>query len=545
MARRANLIPINEDITLIDDAGESTCYLVTGEQRALLIDTANGRENLREIVREITSLPVTVINTHGHGDHILGNIYFEEAYLHPKDWELHDLHFSFPPVRELLQANGLKPCKLLPLAEDAVFDLGGITLEVVPIPGHTFGSVALLCRKHRVLFSGDAINPHLWMQLSESTPMKVLSQSLNRLLDVYRKDFDHLLTGHGKGLEDAVLTEELAEGVIDLIHGECEKDVPYRWFLGTDMAHPYGREGQHRLVYSKDNLDIERGVKKPYPPIRHIASNPTLAGLADISLNIVFSTATGQDLSLALILPWGAKEKAEPLPLVVFVQGSGWTFPNIGYEMGQMAWYAQSGIAVAMVTHRNCMDGHPFPAYLQDVKTAIRFLRSHAAEYNIDRNRVGIWGTSSGGNTALLVGLTGDDPAYKTAEYAEESDAVKLVIECFGPTDLMRLLGGEIPGEPHNGIFEALTAGKDVKQVFTDMSPVNHVKEGKTYPPFLLLSGSADPVVPLDQMEVMYRKLLDNGADAQAICVDGAPHEGSFWSRELHDIVMAYVKERL
>jgi len=546
MARRANLIPINEDVTLIDDAGESTCYLVTGEKRALLIDTLNGHENLMDIVREITSLPVTVVNTHGHCDHIYGNVFFEEAYLHPADWELHHMHFSFPDAMEVFKKHDLHPCKLLPLKEDDVFDLGGLTLEVIPVPGHTQGSVALLCRKHRLLFSGDALNGHLWMQLSESTPLKTLEQSLEKLLSTYRSAFDYILTGHGKGPEDAVMAEELAEGVIDMLHGEYEKDKPYEWFQGTDKAHPYGKEGQHIIVYNLANLEMERGVRKPYPPVKHIPNNPMLAGMAYINQNIVYSTITGQDITLAMITPWKPEEFSTPkTPLIVFVQGSAWTFPDIKYEMGQMAWYAQHGIAVAMVTHRNCMEGHPFPAFLQDVKTAIRFLRSHAEEYHIDKDRVGIFGTSSGGNTALLVGLTGDDTAYKTAEYEEESDAVKLVIECFGPTDLLHMLGGEIPGEPHGDIFRALTAGKDVKQVFQEMSPVNHVQEGKTYPPFLLLHGSADTLVPYDQMVLMYRKLHDNGADARAICVDHAPHEGSFWSRELHEVILAYIKEKL
>ena len=546
MARRANLVPINEDVTLIDDAGESTCYLVTGEKCALLIDTLNGKENLMDVVREITKLPVIVVNTHGHCDHIYGNVFFEEAYLHPKDWELHDLHFGFPEIQEIMKKSGLKPCRLLPLKEDDVFDLGGLTLEVIPVPGHTQGSVALLCRKHRLLFSGDAVNTHLWMQLSESTPLKVLSESLNHLLDGYRSAFDFILTGHSKGPEDAAQVEELAEGVIDLMHGECDKDRDYPWFRGVDKAHPFGREGQHVIVYNQVNVQIERGVRKPYPPIRHISNNPGLAGMAYVKPGIVYSTQTGQDITLALITPWKPEGILTPKsPLIVFVQGSGWIFPDIHYELAQMANYAQQGIAVAMVTHRNSLEGHPFPAYLQDVKTAIRYLRQNAEEYHIDKERMGIFGTSSGGNTALLVGLTGDDPRYKTAEYAQESDAVKLVIECFGPTDLMGLLGGELPGEPHGNVFRALTSGKDVKQVFVEMSPVSHVEDGKDYPPFLLIHGSADTLVPYDQMELMYRRLCDCGADTRAICVDHAPHEGSFWSRELHGIILDYIQEKL
>ena len=283
-----------------------------------------------------------------------------------------------------------------------------------------------------------------------------------------------------------------------------------------------------------------------YPEIRHVASNPSLDGLAEAIPNVVYSTATGVDITLTLLLPWGARERGDRLPLIVFIQGSAFTFPNVGYELPQLGWYARQGYVVATVTHRSCMDGHPFPAYLEDVKTAVRFLKRHADEYAIDPNRVCAWGTSSGGNTALLLGLTADDPTYKTGEYAEESDQVNLVVECFGPTDLVKVMN-EINVEtlPLDDIFFALAKGLDMREVLHEMSPVNHLSPGKAYPPFLLIRGDADDVVPYDQMVLMYRALLDHGADARAICVDGAPHEGSFWSRELHDIILNYIREKL
>jgi acetyl esterase/lipase len=283
-----------------------------------------------------------------------------------------------------------------------------------------------------------------------------------------------------------------------------------------------------------------------YPEIRHIPQNLPLEGLAEVIGNIVYSTATGTDIALTLLLPWGARERGARLPLIVFIQGSGFTFPNIGYELPQLGRYAQNGYAVATVTHRNCMDGHPFPAYLQDVKTAIRFLRSHADEYAIDPARVCAWGTSSGGNTALLLGLTGDDPAYQTGEYADQSDGVKLVVECFGPTDLVKMMDGiGVVALPLDDIFFALSKGRDMREVLREMSPLSHLSPGKAYPPFLLIHGDADDVVPYDQMVLMHEALLDHGADARAICVDGAPHEGSFWSRELHDIILNYLREKL
>lgn len=78
-----------------------------------------------------------------------------------------------------------------------------------------------------------------------------------------------------------------------------------------------------------------------------------------------------------------------------------------------------------------------FPAYLEDVKAAIRYLRANARQWHVDPDRLGIWGTSSGGNTSLLVGLTADDPRYEDGTNVDESDAVKYVVSCFPPTDML------------------------------------------------------------------------------------------------------------
>ena len=94
MKRRAKLYPIAPGVTCIDDAGHSVCYVVCGSERAAVIDTVNGMEDLHAIVREITDLPLVVVNTHGHCDHVWGNTFFDEAYIHPDDVALHDLHFA-------------------------------------------------------------------------------------------------------------------------------------------------------------------------------------------------------------------------------------------------------------------------------------------------------------------------------------------------------------------------------------------------------------------------------------------------------------------
>ena len=175
------------------------------------------------------------------------------------------------------------------------------------------------------------------------------------------------------------------------------------------------------------------------PEIMHLPMNPNLVGQAEVKQHIVYSE-NGQELTL--ILPWAKNDdysKGPRRPLILFVQGSAWTTPNLDYEIPMLSHFAEEGLIVATVSHRSAQNGFVFPAFLQDVKCAIRFLRANADTYSIDPQRIAAFGTSSGGNTVCLLGLTGDDPELKTAEYAEQSDAVCAVAACFAPTDLPAL----------------------------------------------------------------------------------------------------------
>jgi acetyl esterase/lipase len=283
--------------------------------------------------------------------------------------------------------------------------------------------------------------------------------------------------------------------------------------------------------------------------IRYIKNNPFLEGMAVMIPDITYSTAQGVELKMQIIKPWdSADNEQKKYPLIVFVQGSAWTFPDVNYQLPQLSQFAREGYVVATLTHRNCLEGHPFPAYLQDIKTGIRYLRNNAKEYQIDPERVGVWGTSSGGNTALLVGLTSNDIRYKTEEYTDYSDSVKMVIDCFGPTDLSSLLPRDHQlNEDMKRIFDGLAGGdiNDNREILKEMSPVNHIIVGNAYPPFLIIQGNQDELVDYSQSELMYDRLIDAGVDTSMICVEGAPHEGSFWSNELLELIKEFVKKNL
>lgn len=249
MFERVKMKQINDHIWLMNDNNEATGYIVAGDREALIIDTMNGYENVREIAKTVTKLPLIVVNTHGHPDHIYGNIFFDEAYIHPDDMALAQRFYEEPMFQDAIRKFHLKPAAFKPINPGDILDLGGISLEVFGVPGHTPGGICLLDRQDRILFSGDSIIEQTWMQLPESLPMDVFLKSLEAL-EMIRGAYDYILTGHSRGLEDASLYEAHIQAVREVCEGENEHDVPYEWFGGICKAHPYGRKPR-KIAYKE------------------------------------------------------------------------------------------------------------------------------------------------------------------------------------------------------------------------------------------------------------------------------------------------------
>lgn len=223
-----DVVQLNDHIWLLNENDEATGYLVVGERQAALIDTMNGYQNLKKIVREITPLPVIVLNTHGHSDHISGDKYFDEAYLSKKDWN----------IARRYCGNITDQVKLKDINEGDHFDLGGVTLIAYGLAGHTAGSMCFLDCEDRILFTGDAINRHCWMQLAESLTIAEFIDNMEAL-EVIREDYDFICHGHAHHMEEATLYEELLEAAKDLFDGNTSMDTQYNYWGGTCRQHQF------------------------------------------------------------------------------------------------------------------------------------------------------------------------------------------------------------------------------------------------------------------------------------------------------------------
>jgi glyoxylase-like metal-dependent hydrolase (beta-lactamase superfamily II) len=202
-------------------------YLVLGEERAALIDTGMGVGSLKKYVEQAASLPVFVINTHGHPDHCGGNFEFEETWINPADNDVFEKMASLEFRREDIShmpggaelAEKLQPTAPLPapLADGQTFDLGGRTLRVIFAPGHTHGSLCVCDEKTGALFAGDNAMTKVSLHEWNSADLSVYRDTLRKLIDLKPTK---VLGGHRPNENGPELLEKLLRCVERALSGE-------------------------------------------------------------------------------------------------------------------------------------------------------------------------------------------------------------------------------------------------------------------------------------------------------------------------------------
>lgn len=182
--------------------------LLVGNERALLVDTALGICDLRGLVSRLCSLPLTVVNSHGHSDHVGGNYQFEEAYLHPADEAVAQvamlreikervLAIHAPVNVDTARYLAYDLTNIRRLADGAVFDLGGLHVRTVPLPSHTPGSVGFLATERGLLLTADSIAPFSSLLFPEASSR---AQHIALLRKTKKLPFGYMLTSHSERL---------------------------------------------------------------------------------------------------------------------------------------------------------------------------------------------------------------------------------------------------------------------------------------------------------------------------------------------------------
>lgn len=272
----------------ISGMGGEKCYLVEGSERALLIDGLCGVGSLKAFVRELTDKPVMMAVTHGHIDHTGAAWEYGEVFIEPDDIPLmytkaHSgseerlgfakfgagpgaVHRTEPTLSDVPPA---RPLKTYPIYEGDVFDLGGLQLEVLQVPGHTYGSAVFLNRAERVVFSGDACNQNTLLALTGSTSVEEYLASLQHFKS-YTQDFDKMYGGHGDEPVPNTIVDDAIAMCKRILAGTDEK-VPTTTIDGNPalLASDRGADFMPKCGGYANIMYIPEGIhKRPHPVIK-------------------------------------------------------------------------------------------------------------------------------------------------------------------------------------------------------------------------------------------------------------------------------------
>lgn len=251
---------VNDHLYALKSPSGEFVYLVTGAREALLIDTCLGVGNLRSQVEELTSLPVTVVLTHGHLDHAMGAPEWEGAWMSPLDTDIYRGMCAVAERRGYLAANAGEECAaqweatflpeapdyaFRPLADGQAFDLGGVTVEAVWFPGHTPGCTAMLLVEDRILITGDACNVATFLFDETASSVAEYRATVERVAECLAGRYDRVFMQHH--VMDAV--PNLLQEMLDV----CD-----RVLAGTDDAIPMRMMGRDARLAMEANKTMQR-----------------------------------------------------------------------------------------------------------------------------------------------------------------------------------------------------------------------------------------------------------------------------------------------
>ncbi len=248
------------------------------------------------------------------------------------------------------------------------------------------------------------------------------------------------------------------------------------------------------------------------------AAGALRAAAEKVDRDVTYGQAGGTDLKLDLYYPKADSKK--PRAIAVYVHGGGWTGGDKAGGAGALAIpeLLKRGYLVASINYRLAPQ-FKFPAQIEDCKCAIRFLRASAKKYDLDPNRIGVFGSSAGGHLVALLGTADETAGFEgDGGSKEQSSRVQAVVDMFGPADFSARVGRSNQRLDEN-VFDVGKKGEGAMKL---ASPVNYVSKGDA--PFLILHGAKDELVPLDQSERLLAALKKVDVPAKLVVVKNAAH---------------------
>jgi len=247
-----------------------------------------------------------------------------------------------------------------------------------------------------------------------------------------------------------------------------------------------------------------------------------------------------------------------PYPVVVCIYGSAWFSNNLKgatFTTGLGQRLLKEGFAVVTINYSSSSDAK-FPAQVQDVKAAIRFIRGNSTAFSLDTNFIGITGWSSGGHLATLAGTTNNlktttvnglniDIEGNLGKFTNQSSSINAVVDWFGPTDFLTMdsCGSSFSHNDVKSPESSLVGGaiQENKDKVALANPISYVN--KNNPPFLIFHGDKDPLVPHCQSEKLHEQQQRSGAESQLVIIQGGGHGPGVMIEKYYDQMIAFFKK--
>lgn len=251
-------------------------------------------------------------------------------------------------------------------------------------------------------------------------------------------------------------------------------------------------------------------------PATVLAQPPRVPAELQLTRDVEYGRGGERPLRMHLLV---ARERAsEALPVLVWIHGGGWSGGSRDSGLPRLIPFARQGFFCVSIEYRFSQEAI-FPAQIEDCKCAIRFLRAHADKYGLDPDRIGVWGNSAGGHLVALLGTSAEVKELEgTGGWAEHSSAVQAVCDFCGPADFPAW-----SVDTHRAVRQLFGGPLSERLELARLaSPVTHASPKA--PPFLIVHGDQDDVVPIAQSESLYQALKAHDVDVTFERIQGAGH---------------------
>jgi acetyl esterase/lipase len=291
------------------------------------------------------------------------------------------------------------------------------------------------------------------------------------------------------------------------------------------------------------SLDEDAAFRRVSAPNDKPRLPPSVMGEFDIG----YAGGDNAHQKLDLLLP---KEPAgeAPLPVIVFIHGGAWRGGSKREGISFLVPAVASGNYAGVTIDYRLTNEAVWPAQIHDCKAAIRWVRANAKKYNLDPQRIGVIGASAGGHLAAMLGTSGNVERLEgnVGGNLGESSQVECVVDEYGPSELLAMSGfpSDIEHDSPDSPESRLVGGaiQEHKDAARSASPITYVSADD--PPFLIVHGTEDPLVPYDQSERLLAAMEEEGVDAKLIKVQGGGH-GGFRSAELDRRIRLFFDKHL